>query len=110
MHLREWWDALLPAGDHQHEVGENTAGCSNCRLEELGRSLSEYEAACLAWYYDNVLPFTMEVGMVGQLILALGLEGKALAMFLRAMNMIRQAFLGIESDRLKRQQEAVANG
>ena len=101
MHLREWWNALLPASDHMHEVGENTAGCPNCRLEELGRRMSEYEAACLSWYADNVTPFTMEGGIVGQLILALGLEGKALALFLRAMNMIRQAFQGIEADRLK---------
>lgn len=110
MHLREWCDALLPASEHQHEVGEDRARCPNCRLDELGQALSPYEAACLAWYLDHVLPFTMESGLVGQLVLALGLEGKALAFFLRTMNLIRQAYLGIEADRLKRQREAVANG
>lgn len=110
MHLREWWNALLPASDHLHEVGENTAGCPNCRLEELGRRLSPYEGACLTWYSDHVTPFTMQGGIVGQLILALGLEGKALALFLRAMDMIRSTFQDIELEHLKRQREAQANG
>lgn len=102
---RTWWNALLPAGEHEHEVGEDTAGCYNCRLAALGGAMSAFEVACWGWYVGNVNAFSMEAGIVGEMFRDLGLRSKLKSMFLRALSEIHATFDAIQAARLKQMRD-----
>jgi hypothetical protein len=102
---RTWWNALLPAGEHEHEVGEDTAGCYNCRLAALGGAMSAFEVACWGWYVGNVNAFAMEAGIVGEMFRGLDLKGKLKSMFLGALNEIHETFAAIRADKLRQMKE-----
>jgi hypothetical protein len=102
---RDWWNALLPASEHVHEVGENTAGCYNCRLDALGGAMSRFEVACWSWYADNVNAFAMEAGIVGEMFRDLGLKSKLKSMFLSALNEIHFTFDAIRAAKIKQMRD-----
>jgi hypothetical protein len=47
-----------------------------------------FEAFCLAWYFDNISPFAMDSGLVGELVRELELPGLTKSIFLRAVSLI----------------------
>jgi len=97
-YYREFWNCLLAPDEHRHEVGEDVTGCYNCNLEGLADKMSKFELACWNWYCDNVSPFALEAGIVGEMFRGEGLVGGIKAMFLTAMNSIYQAMNFIQAD------------
>ena len=93
------WPGLLDERDHSHEVGEDTSDCPNCSLAEKARMLTEFEAFCLVWYYENVSYFTIQTNVLGEMVKELGLKGLRRKLFFRAMNMIHNAELSIEIEK-----------
>jgi hypothetical protein len=94
----------LDAGEHEHEVGEDTDGCPNCVLLGKAASLTDFEGFCLAWHYENVNNFTIEAGILGEAVKELKLSGVKRRLFSKAQNMIRYNTLVIEAEK---QREAI---
>ena len=84
----EFWNSLLPDGDHEHEVGEDRTGCANCQLEERWQQMSNFERACWNWYQDFANPLTITSGLLSGLVSDEGLSGLAKRLFVRALGMI----------------------
>lgn len=106
-YYREFWNCLLEPGEHRHEVGEDRGGCYNCQLEEAAQRMSEFESVCWRWYMDNVNPFAMQAGIVGEMFKGESLAGAVKAMFLEALNKIHQALEFIQAEMQAKQREAV---
>lgn len=98
-YMVEWWNGILPAEEHVHEVGESTAGCVNCHVTRLWLKLTNWERAALKWYEQNVTMFTQETGVVPVLLMDAGLTGRVRALFIRALSMIYNANQRILAER-----------
>ena len=64
-------------------------------------TLTGFEAFCLAWYFDNVSSFSMDAGLVGELVRDLELAGLTKTIFLRAVNLIYIDQMKIRNARAK---------
>ena len=62
----------------------------------------------MGWYYANVNTFTLEAGVMGELIRDVGLTGMDRQLFLRAQSMIYTSQQVIAH--MKAQREAESNG
>lgn len=93
------WPGLLDEREHEHEVGEDTGNCPNCSLVEKARRLTEFEAFCLIWHYENVSYFTIQTNILGEMVKELELKGIRRKLFLKAQNMIHNAEFSIEIER-----------
>ena len=71
--------------------------------------MSAFEAGCWNWYSQNVNPFSMEAGIVGDLFVRLRLDG-CRALFLSAMNKIHNAFAIVQHERMEHAARERANG
>jgi hypothetical protein len=109
-YYREFWNCLLPAGEHVHEVGDDTAGCYNCQLEEAWQRMSRFESGCWNWYAENVTPFSMGAGIVADMFRSLDLQGAIKAMFLAAVSSVHQCLEYVQAERLHKAREARNNG
>ena len=67
--------------------------------------MSEFEAACFNWYCTSVNQFTMESGILPELFKEIGLRGRALRLFLRAANLIYQAFAHVSAEKARKDAE-----
>ena len=65
---------------------------------------------CLHWYYANVNPFTMEAGLIGELVKDIKLMNPAKTLFLEAINMIYQTNQVIRQERMKKEMEKSKSG
>ena len=92
--------------DHEHEVGDDTTRCANCRLEALGGEMSAFELAAWNWHCENASDLAIRSGLFGRLVMDLGLDGKVLAMFTRALSMIDGTLKGIAHERARKEAEA----
>jgi hypothetical protein len=63
---------------------------------------------CMGWYYANVNTFTLEAGVMGELIRDVGLRGMDRQLFLQAQSMIYTSQQVIAH--MKAQKEAESNG
>lgn len=73
--------------------------CPNCSLAEYAGKLTDFEAFCLIWHYENVNYFTFQTGILGESVKELELKGLRRRLFLKAQNMIYNTELSIEAER-----------
>lgn len=73
---------------HRHEPGEDTSRCINCIADTLIGGMTPWETFCMGWYYANVNSFTLEAGLIGELMRDLRLRGIERILFLRALGML----------------------
>lgn len=65
-----------------------------------------FEAACWNWHQAMVNSFTMESGVVGELVRDERLRGAAKRLFVRALGLIHGTLYRVEMDRMKAKREA----
>jgi hypothetical protein len=100
---------MLKPEDHQHEVGESTEECVNCRLDAMGAKLSAFEIGIWNWYVEHVNHFTLEAGIVAEEFRGARFCGPARRMALSALNSIHIMFQTVAAERRNKVQEQ-ANG
>jgi len=67
--------------------------------------MSEFEQFVHNWYFENVNLFTLETGMLSELIRELDLQGITKRLFLRACNLIYQFQKSIEKEMIEKEIE-----
>jgi len=60
--------------------------------------LSRFEKDCLDWYYENISPFSIEVGIASDVIREMKMDKVERRIFLKAMNLIRLNQIEIENE------------
>lgn len=90
---------MLAPENHVHEVGEDTARCTNCILKKIEEAMSVFETAIWNWYWTNVTPFAKESGLIPMMIADTGIKGIAKSWLIRGLGMIRDTFEKISAEK-----------
>lgn len=100
----ESWNDIQDREDMLPEEGMHEEGCDcgECRIKERASRLTEFEAFCLTWYYENVGYFTIQANVLGELVKELKLKGAKRILFFRAMDMIHVAESHIDAERQRK--------
>jgi len=68
--------------------------------------MSAFEVRCWNWYQENVNRFTLEAGVLGELIREEGLRGAARKLFIRALGLIHAALELVEVEKARAKKAA----
>lgn len=104
---KETWESIRDIEDRlpEEEIHERECDCDECRLNEYFRNLTEFERLCWNWYHENINPFTLDTGLVGEAVKELNLERIEKKLFLTASNMIYQHYGAIRDEMIQKEMD-----
>ncbi len=102
---KDRWKAILKPEDHEHEIGEPTEDCVNCRLAEIESRFSAFEVGVWNWYFENVNRFALETGIVAGEFQRTAPVGQFRKMVLTGLNEIYLALQDVMGERAQTDKE-----